>query len=217
LKTAQRRKGGPGALESLMPKPAASAAKLRRIKDGVALSVLSKGVFRAGFNWKIVENRWPDIEAAMHGFDPEFVAPFGSKEIERYMTQPGVIKNRSRLQAVIENARWMLELRGEHGSFGRLVAKWPSSDVIGLWQLMQDEGSRIGGSTGPYALRELGKDSFLPTGSVLAGLVAAGIIDRPTRGKRNLAAAQSAFNQWHEQTKRSYNELSRIVSMSVPD
>ena len=64
LKAAHDRKGGPRRLKAMLPAPPASAAKLRRLKDEVVLSTLSKGVFRAGFNWKVVENRWPDIEAA---------------------------------------------------------------------------------------------------------------------------------------------------------
>lgn len=50
---------------------------------------------------------------------------------------------------------------------------------------------------------------------MLSALVVQGLIERPTKGKRNLATAQTAFNAWHEETGRSYNELSRIVSMSV--
>lgn len=62
LKVAQQRKGGAKALAASMPKAPANAAKLRRLKDQAALSLLSKGVFRAGFNWRVVEKRWPDIE-----------------------------------------------------------------------------------------------------------------------------------------------------------
>ena len=51
----------------------------------------------------------------------------------------------------------------------------------------------------------------------MAALVAQKIIERPTTGKRNLRDAQEAFNAWHEETGRSYNELSRIAAMSVPN
>ena len=217
LEQAQQRKGGPEALEALMPEAPASAAKLGRLADAKALSRLSKGVFRAGFNWKVVEKRWPDIEAALHGFDPERIAPFGSREITRYLKQPGVIKNRARLEAVIENARWFLDLRGEYGSLGKMLAKWPSGEIVELWRRMNRDGSRIGVSTGSYFVREVGKDSFLPTHSVMSGLVARGVLDRPTTGVRNLAAAQAAFNDWHNETGRPYAELSRIVAYSVPD
>lgn len=217
VKAAQKRKGGPIKLKALLPAPPASAAKLRRLDDARALSALGKGIFRAGFSWKVVDDRWPAIEKALGGMRPEHVASLGGPEIEAYLRAPGVIKNRGRLQAVIENARWFLDVRDQFGSFGRMVAQWPSSEIVELWQKMKDEGSRIGGSTGPYFLRELGKDSWLPTGSVMRGLVAFKVLDRPGTGKRNLRDAQAAFNAWHEETGRSYAELSRIVAMSIPD
>jgi len=66
-------------------------------------------------------------------------------------------------------------------------------------------------------LRELGKDSWLPPRSVMAALVAHKVLERPTTGKRNMADAQAAFNAWHDETGRSYAELSRIMAYSVPD
>lgn len=217
LKAAQKRKGGPNGLNSLLPGAPASAAKLRRLKDAKVLSALGKGVFRAGFSWKVVDDRWPAIERALGGMEPGHVATFGEKEMDAYLRAPGVIKNRNRLQAVIDNARWFLDIRDEYGSFGRMLAQWPSEDIVGLWQKMKDEGSRVGGSTGPYFLREIGKDSWIPTNSVMNALVFFKVLDRPTTGKRNLRDAQDAFNAWHEETERPFAELSRITAMSVPN
>ena len=112
---------------------------------------------------------------------------------------------------------YAIDLRGEHGSFGKMVAKWPSEDIVNLWHKMKDEGSRLGGSTGPYFLRAIGKDTWLPTHSVMTALVAWGVNERPTKGKRNLADGQAAFNQWREESGYTFAELSRIAAMSVPD
>jgi 3-methyladenine DNA glycosylase Tag len=217
LHAAEERKGGAKNLAKLLPDAPPSGAQLKRLKDNFVLSTLSKGVFRAGFSWTVVEQRWPAIEAALHGFEPEQVANYVAKDIERYLQAAGVIKNRVRLQATIENAAWLLEIRGEYGSFGAMLAKWPSATIIALWQKMKDEGARLGGSTGPYLLRELGKDSWLPSPSVMKALVFHCILDSPATGKRNLQAAQEAFNAWHQQNGRSYTELSKIAAMSVDD
>ncbi|HAG41377.1 MAG TPA: 3-methyladenine DNA glycosylase, partial [Pseudoalteromonas sp.] len=40
------------------------------------------------------------------------------------------------------------------------VANWPGDDTIGLWAYLKKHGARLGGNTGPYALRALGKDTF---------------------------------------------------------
>ena len=60
---AARRKGGEKALEKLIKRPKSKAA-LAKIPDDRWLSGMAKAVFRAGFNWKVVDNKWPDIEAA---------------------------------------------------------------------------------------------------------------------------------------------------------
>lgn len=215
LATAARRKGGLAPVEARLPGQPASAAKLRRLRDEVALSLMSKGVFRAGFNWRVVENKWPGIEPAFHGFVVERVATMDSDDVEILMANPAVIRNRQRIWAVVENARWMLDVRDAHQSFGRYVANWTSEEIVDLWHEMKAHGKRLGGATAQYFLRELGKDSFLTTPSVLAALVHFDVIDRPTTSKKNLRAAQAAFNAWHAETGRPYAALSRIVAMSV--
>ena len=217
LKAARDRKGGPRKLEAMLPVPPASPAKLRGLKDDMVLSTLSKGVFRAGFNWKVVENRWPDIEAAVRGFDPEHLAGYGSEELEGYLKEPGVIKNRSRMQACVENARWLLDVRGEHGSFGKYIANWPTSDLVGLYDDMKKRGSRLGGNTAQYVLRWMGKDTYIYSKSVVAALIKHGVVDKNPTGKGAQQKVQDAFNAWTEETGRPMCALSRILAYSVPD
>ena len=52
------------------------------------------------------------------------------------------------------------DVRYEGESFSKLIAEWPSEDITGLWAFLKKNGSRLGGNTGPYALRTLGKDTF---------------------------------------------------------
>ncbi|MEM6296520.1 MAG: DNA-3-methyladenine glycosylase I [Myxococcota bacterium] len=212
---AAARKGGPSALEALLPGPPKSAASLRRLKDAKALGMLTKGVFRAGFNWRVVERYWPTMTEAFGGFEVGAVATLDEGDVAALLTNPGMIKNRARIEATIHNARWLLDILEEAGSFGRWLAAWPGDEIVGLWQRMSAEGKRLGGTTAQYVLREMGKDTFMLTRSVLGGLAHFGVLDRPTAGKRNQAAAQAAFNAWHHETGRGYGALSRIVACST--
>src|SRR5579862_1018776 len=45
------------------------------------LEQLTKAVFRAGLNWKVVENKWPGFMEAFHDFDPEYVADLSPKQV----------------------------------------------------------------------------------------------------------------------------------------
>jgi 3-methyladenine DNA glycosylase Tag len=68
---AAERKGGAAALEAMIaewpPKP---TAELAAIPDHRWLAEMTRGVFRAGFNWRVIDAKWPGFEAAFHGFDP---------------------------------------------------------------------------------------------------------------------------------------------------
>src|SRR5260370_41228509 len=73
------------------------------------LEQLTKAVFIAGLNWKVVENKWPGFLEAFHGFDPEYVANLSPKQVEAIVENPAVIRNRSKIEATAENANAMLE------------------------------------------------------------------------------------------------------------
>lgn len=80
-------KGGPQALEKLLPKPRSRAA-LGKTPDDFFLSALAKQIFRAGFVWQIVEYKWPTMEEAFAGFDPEVVAGLGDRDVEQLLADP---------------------------------------------------------------------------------------------------------------------------------
>jgi len=86
--------------------------------------------------------------------------------------------------------------------------------MVGLWAVLKKRGARLGGNTGPYFLRFIGKDSFLLSADVVAALIRAKVVDKNPTGKADLAKVQAAFNKWHEETGRSYTQLSRILAYS---
>ena len=98
-----------------------------------------------------------------------------------------------------------------------MVAHWPTENIIGLWDLLKKRGARLGGNTGPYALRAMGKDTFLLSQDVEAYLRAYQVIDGGITSKSSLAKIQAQFNQWQQQSGFSLQQISRIVAMSVGD
>jgi 3-methyladenine DNA glycosylase Tag len=81
--------------------------------------------------------------------------------LEQKAQDPSIIRNYNKVKTVRENALMIDSVRREHGSFAKFVSEWPSDDIIGLWAYLKRHGARLGGNTGPYALRTLGKDTFL--------------------------------------------------------
>ena len=84
---------------------------------GDYLDVMSKSVFQAGISWRVVESKWPGIREAFRNFDAEAVAVMSDGNIDELAQDTRVIRNRRKLQAIVNNARRMVELAEEHGSF----------------------------------------------------------------------------------------------------
>tara|TARA_R110002096_G_scaffold141399_1_gene296254 strand:- start:1281 stop:1952 length:672 start_codon:yes stop_codon:yes gene_type:complete len=214
LAIAADRKGGPDALEALLSKPL-PADELAAIPDDRWLSMMAKCLFQAGFHWKVIEAKWPGFETAFEGFDPSRVAFYGDEEIDRLLSDKGIVRNGAKIMAVVENARFLADLAAEHGSAGKFFADWPADNFIGLMDVLAKRGSRLGGATGQRVMRWMGKESFILSQDVSARLIAEGVVAKAPTSKRDLAAVQAAFNSWKDQSGRSLTEISRVLSMSV--
>lgn len=94
--------------------------------DRALFERLSLEVFQAGLSWLIVLKKRPALVAAFDRFDPAAVAAYGDAETARLMADPGIIRNRRKIAAVIENARRLQAIQASHGSFaGWLAAHHP--------------------------------------------------------------------------------------------
>ena len=84
---------------------------------GDYLEVMSKSVFQSGISWKVVEAKWPGTREAFNGFSAEAVADLTPDDLDQLTMDTRVIRNRRKLEATVGNARRMLELERQHGSF----------------------------------------------------------------------------------------------------
>jgi len=212
---AEKRKGGPKALEKLLPaKPSMKA--LEKIADDRILAEMTRRVFSAGFAWSVIENKWPGFEKAFLGFKPAKLTFQPDDFWHGLLSNTGIVRNGAKITSVRDNAAFVQEIAKEHGSFGKFLAKWPSSDEIGLLNLLTKRGSRLGGNTGQMFLRFIGWDGFVTSLDVVACLRDAGLdIATEVKSKGDLAKVQAQFNAWAEETGLPYVHLSRICAMSV--
>ena len=110
------------------------------------LEQLSRPVFQGGISWKVVEAKWEGIRKAFHGFDPEWVARLTQRQIDRIGEDPRVIRNRRKIQGTVDNARTMLNLDAEHGSFKRYLRsvgdfEATSADLRRQFRFLGDHGA----------------------------------------------------------------------------
>ena len=212
---AEKRKGGPKALEKLLPKQPDSKV-VAKLTDDRILAEMTKRVFSAGFAWSVIENKWPGFEKAFLGFKPTKLIFQPDDFWEALVSDTRIVRNGAKIASVRENAAFIAEIAKEHGSFGKFLAKWPSSHQIGLLDLLAKRGSRLGGNTGQMLLRFIGWDGFVTSQDVVACLRDAGLdIAAEVKSKGDLAKVQAQFNAWATETGLPYTHLSRICAMSV--
>ena len=212
--TAAMRKGGDKALKALIPKPKSPAA-LARIPDDRWLSGIAKGVFRAGFNWRVVEKKWPGTEDVFEGFNPLWLAMQPDEELERFLKDERIIRHWRKLKAIRSNAQYLVDLAEEHGSAATYFANYPSNRYVELLADMKQRGAFLGGVTGQYFLREIGKDSFILSRDVVAALRREKVFDGTPTSKASLNRIQAAFNAWVDDGGKSLTRVSRVLAFTV--
>ena len=226
-KRASERKGGAKALEILLGQKIigkklhtdnAALQSVTALSDDRVLSAFTKQVFKSGFVWRVVENKWSDFEESFFKFNIEKILMMPEEMVERKAADPKIIRNYNKVKTIKANAQMMFDYSLEHNTrFAQFIADWPSSNIIGLWAYLKKHGQRLGGNTGPYALRLLGKDTFILSAGVESYLRAQKIIDGGLQSKKSLTAIQAYFNQLQQESGYTLTQLSRLIAFANGD
>ena len=87
-------------------------------------------VFQAGLSWRTVLYKRENFRKAFAGFDYRRVARFGRRDVARLLKNPGIIRNRQKIDAAINNAQRLLEVRREYGTFAKYMWSWVKGKPI---------------------------------------------------------------------------------------
>jgi DNA-3-methyladenine glycosylase I len=127
---------------------------------------------QAGLSWDTVLKKRPRYREVLDGFDPEMVARYGRMKVRQLLADPGIIRNRLKIDATIGNAKAFLKVQQEFGSFdayiwrfvggkpkqngwkalGKVPARTAESDALS--KDLAKRGFRFVGSTICYALMQ---------------------------------------------------------------
>jgi DNA-3-methyladenine glycosylase I len=149
-----------------------------RLDDAAQFEFLVLESAQAGLSWNTILNKRRGYRRAFAGFDPAAVAGFGPADVERLMGDPGIVRNRKKIESAISNAGIFLDLADRHGSFSNWL--WGFVDgrpVQNSWREM----SELPAST-PLSdqiskeMRRLGF-KFMGTVIVYAHLQATGLVN----------------------------------------
>ncbi|NUS41534.1 MAG: DNA-3-methyladenine glycosylase I [Terrabacter sp.] len=125
--------------------------------------------FQSGLSWATILRKRPNFRAAFADFDPDVVAAFTERDVERLLGDAGIIRHRGKIQATVTNARATIALRDEGGlvhfvwSFQPAETPRPndhsevptvSEESRALSKALRKKGFAFVGPTTMYALRE---------------------------------------------------------------
>ncbi|AWF82318.1 3-methyladenine DNA glycosylase [Microbulbifer sp. A4B17] len=206
--------GGLNGLQAKLIKPK-STRSLIEIPDNQWLSSASRAVFQAGFSWKVVEKKWPDIEKIFYDFDVSFCRYLSEEALDDLMRQEGMIKHWTKTRSIQRNADFFWHLSNEYGGLGEYFATWNTSNYIENLQYLRKGGDRLGGKTAQVFLRRMGVDTLVFASDTIRALIREGVVDKSPSSKRDWAALKEAIEIWQLQSGRSLNEISQILSLSV--
>jgi len=152
--------------------------------------------FQAGLSWLTILNKREAFRAAMANFEAEELARFTATDVERLLGNAGIVRHRGKIESAIHNARRVLELRREYGSFARYIWRYAQ-------QAAQDRPPRITGDalralTTSAASTALSKDlkkrgfRFVGPTTMYAFMQAMGLVNDHIEGCGTRAAAETA-------------------------
>jgi 3-methyladenine DNA glycosylase len=138
---------------SSMPKP--------KTDDGY-FEMMSRAVFAAGLNWRVIDNKWLGINSAFDNFSVEKVAKYDPHDIEKLIQDKRVVRNYKKLNAIVDNARAILNLQKEFGSFPKYLASFKEDDEKNLVKDLGKRFSFLGPSTAVIFLYGCGEKTSHP-------------------------------------------------------
>ncbi len=212
--SAIERNGGLDMLEKLLPR-ARSVKELKKLSAENCLSNMTRRIFQAGLNRKIIDNKWPAFETVFHQFEIDAVRMMDDETLERLMADERIVRHWGKIQSVRHNAQTLFEINEEQGSFVDYIAEWPTENVVELWDVLKKRFKHLGGASGPYFLRRIRKDTFLLTPDVIRALFRWGAIDEEPKNKKQRSHVQACMNEWHAEFNKPYCQISMILARSV--
>ena len=211
---AAKRKGGFVALDCLLTHPL-TTKQICKVPDNQWLSEMTKCIFQAGFNWKIIENKWEKFEEVFVGFNIYRWMMMSDDDLDRLLLTDGIVRNAAKIRSVNRNAIFLNEIIDVHGSVGRYFSTWKTADYCNNLRDLQKKGDRLGGKTSQIFLQRMGVDAIAFTPDVIKALKREDIIDRIPSSNKDWVSLQSAIDMWRAESARSLTEISQILAFSV--
>ena len=96
--------------------------------DNVYFENMCRVIFQAGLNWHVIDNKWKTTREAFENFNIKKVACFTDADVQRLLKDPGIIRNKGKIKALIQNAQNFVAIEKQYGSFQKYIDNLDKSD-----------------------------------------------------------------------------------------
>jgi DNA-3-methyladenine glycosylase I len=130
----------------------------RPTSDDAYFENMTRVVFLAGLNWRMIDEKWPNFKKAFQDFSIAEIAMFDEKDAKRLVGDAGIVRNKAKIIATIHNAKQLQNIKKEHGSFQSYLDSLDKSDNYAL--VVKELGkkfSRLGPSSARIFLYSVGE------------------------------------------------------------
>lgn len=93
----------------------------RPTDDSVYFENMCRVIFQAGLNWQVIEGKWETTKKAFADFNIKEVASFTDADVQRLMNDPGIVRNKGKIKAIIQNAQNFIAIEKRFGSFQKYL------------------------------------------------------------------------------------------------
>ncbi len=117
---------------------------------------MTKAVFKSGFSWQVIESKWDTFQIAFAQFSINDVAGFDEPDVDRLLQDKGIVRNNKKVRATINNARELIAIKKEHGSFSKYLDAIGQEGEKKLCKTLSKRFAHLGQTTSMFFLRAVG-------------------------------------------------------------
>ncbi|HEX7482162.1 MAG TPA: DNA-3-methyladenine glycosylase I [Candidatus Bathyarchaeia archaeon] len=93
----------------------------RPANDNVYFENMCRVIFQAGLNWQVIDGKWESTKKAFANFDINEVACFTDTDVQRLLKDTGIIRNKGKIKAIIQNAQNFVAIQKRYGCFQKYL------------------------------------------------------------------------------------------------
>lgn len=113
-----------------MPTESRAPQKIKPERTADYLEVLTKAVFQGGISRRVIEAKWTGFQEAFAGFEPQAIAQFTDKDVDRLAADTRIVRNRRKIEATVDNAVEFVEIEKEFGSVRRYLRSFDDFEAV---------------------------------------------------------------------------------------